>query len=131
MKFNGRTKGDLILIVALVVFGLGALVYNHVVVPRRGQASRVIVEIEGEVVQELSLLRDTEGIRFNSGRGYNVVEIKDGRVRISEANCPDKLCVNTGWREHVGQVIVCLPHHFVIKIEGNADSQSGIDSYAY
>lgn len=131
MKFKDKTKGDLILIVALVAFGLGALIYNHVIVPRRGQASRVVIEIEGEVVQELNLLRNGEGIRFTSQRGYNVVEIKDGKVRISEADCPDQICVNTGWREHVGQVIVCMPHHFVVKIEGSADPQSGVDSYAY
>lgn len=46
--------------------------------------------------------------------GYNIVEIADGQVRISEADCPDKTCVNTGFLS--GDIpIVCLPHKLVIK----------------
>ena len=60
--------------------------------------------------------RNTAPLRFETERGFNVVEMRDEQVRVAEADCPDLLCVNTGWRRHVGQVIVCLPHYFVVRI---------------
>lgn len=47
--------------------------------------------------------------------GYNIVEIKDGKICISEADCPDKTCVKTGVLRSEGVPIVCLPHKLVIK----------------
>ena len=60
MKFKGKVKGDLLLVVVLVIIGVSVLLYNQVIVPKKGQATRVIVEIEGEVVQELDLGKDID-----------------------------------------------------------------------
>lgn len=132
MKFEGKVKGDLILVVVLILIGLGALLYYQVIVPKRqGPGTKVIVEIEGQVASEFDLSKDLKPLRFDTEHGYNVVEIKDGKVRISEADCPDLLCVNTGWRQHVGQVIVCLPHYFVVKVVGQKGNPADLDGFTY
>jgi hypothetical protein len=131
MKFKGKVKGDLLLVVVLVIIGVSVLLYNQVIVPKKGQATRVIVEIEGEVVQELDLGKDIDQLRFETGYGFNTVEIKDGKVRVADADCPDLLCVHTGWREHVGQLIVCLPHYFVVKIVGDDVNPPELDGFTY
>ena len=57
----------------------------------------------------------------------NTVEIKDGKIRVSEAECPDKTCVRTGWLSFSAMPIVCLPNHLIIEF---ADENSEIDALA-
>ena len=43
----------------------------------------------------------------------NIIEIKDGKIRMQSADCPDKVCVNSGW---LGSLpIVCLPNKLIIE----------------
>lgn len=130
MNFKGKLKGDFILVVVLVLIGLAVLFYNQVIVPQQGVAAKVHVEIEGQVVRELDLAKDIV-VEFETKQGFNVVEIKDKQVRVADADCPDLLCVNTGWRKHVGQVIVCLPHYFVVKIVGDESNPAELDGFTY
>ena len=47
---------------------------------------------------------------------YNVIEIKDKKIRCIDSNCPDKICVNHGFlnEEIDNDMIVCAPHRLVI-----------------
>ena len=56
--------------------------------------------------------------------GTNVLVIENHQARVSEANCPDKLCVNQGRIKGAGQMIVCLPNKLTVTIEGVS---SGVD----
>ena len=47
---------------------------------------------------------------------YNILVIKNGQVSVSEASCPDQICVHHKKIEHEGESIVCLPHKFVVTI---------------
>ncbi|NMB00699.1 MAG: NusG domain II-containing protein [Firmicutes bacterium] len=131
MKSKGKVKGDFILVVVLILMGIGGLFYNQVIVPRRGLGTRVFIEIDGKVIREFNLSQDTAPTRFETEHGYNVVEVADGQVRVSDADCPDLLCVHTGWRRHAGQVIVCLPHYFVVRIVGDDVSSGELDGFTY
>ena len=131
MNSEGKVKGDLVLIVVLLLIGVGAFVYNQVVLPKRAPGNKVLIEIEGKVVRELDMARDAAPIRFETEHGYNIVEIRDGQVRVSDADCPDQICVHTGWRRHVGQVIVCLPHYFVVRIMGDEGALDELDGFTY
>lgn len=55
---------------------------------------------------------------------YNLLEFKDGAVRIKEANCGDQVCIRQGWIYKDGQTIVCLPHKLVVEIK---DQTGGAD----
>ena len=131
MKPQGKLKGDFILIVVIVLIGLGVLVYNQIAAPKSGPGTSVVVEIEGEVVSEFKLSADLAPQRIETTHGYNVLEIDGGQVRVVDADCPDRLCVHTGWRQHAGQVIVCLPHYFVVKIVGDSDDHGNLDGFTY
>ncbi len=131
MKSKAKVKGDFILIVVLMFMGVVALIYNQVIVPRRGQGTAVVVEIDGKVINEFDLAKDMADVRFETENGFNVIEIKDRHVRVSEADCPDLLCVHTGWRQHIGQVIVCLPHYFVVRIVGSEANPGSLDGFTY
>ena len=63
---------------------------------------------------------DTNGtFTVRTDLGTNVIEIKDGKVYVSEADCPDKLCVKQGPISKAGETIVCLPHKLVVRITSN------------
>ena len=44
---------------------------------------------------------------------------------MSEANCPDHICVRQGKIHYTGQVITCLPNRLTVTIEGGEDG--GVD----
>jgi hypothetical protein len=46
--------------------------------------------------------------------------VEGKRIRMKEANCPDKICVRQGWIEKPGDSIVCIPGEIIIRIEGAA-----------
>lgn len=56
---------------------------------------------------------------------YNTILIEPGRIRISDASCPDQLCVHQGWISHRSVPLVCLPNQVVIQIQGGGD---GVDT---
>lgn len=52
--------------------------------------------------------------------GPDSIEVKDEAIRVRYANidnCPDQICVRTGYISKPGPSIVCLPHQVVITVE--------------
>lgn len=52
--------------------------------------------------------------------GKSIVEIDQGKVRMVNSPCPEKVCGHAGWISKKGQTIVCLPNHVVIRIDGKS-----------
>ena len=77
---------------------------------------------DGQVVGTYSL-QQPRTLRYESqDGGYNIVVIADGKVRVSEASCPDQVCVDQGWIPDGTVPVVCPPNRLVIQIEGGGDS---------
>ncbi|MDO4749855.1 MAG: NusG domain II-containing protein [Eubacteriales bacterium] len=86
-----------------------------------GSVARVYVK--GELIREIDLDTVVTPYSFevNSEYGTNTVSVAHGAIAISDANCPDLVCVKQG-EIHDGAVpIICMPHRLVIKIEGAFD----------
>ena len=43
---------------------------------------------------------------------------QNGRIRFYSSDCPDQICVNSGFLGRVGQTAACLPNQTIIVIEG-------------
>ena len=54
--------------------------------------------------------------------GYNTVVVQDHAIAITEADCPDHICVQSGFITQPGATTVCLPHKVMIEVR-SADSQ--------
>ena len=80
---------------------------------------RVRVTINGDKVAEYLLNND---ITVSLNGGTNTLIIKDGKARISEADCPDKVCVSQGWVSRMGECITCLPNKLVVEVIKSSDS---------
>lgn len=71
----------------------------------------------------LPLWQDGE-YRAESDLGYNIIEVKDGRVHVKESDCKNQVCVQSGWSSIDGQLITCLPHRLVIEVVTSEDEAS-------
>ena len=56
---------------------------------------------------------------FDTSYGTNTVVVEGGEIRVSEADCPDKICVNMGGVSRSGETITCLPHKLVIEVHND------------
>lgn len=61
--------------------------------------------------------------------GSNLIEVRPGAIGIIDADCPDKLCVLTGFADSTLLPIVCLPHRLVIQL--STDRQTMPDGISY
>ena len=114
-------RGDVYLIGGCL---LAALVCCGLWLGLRKQGGAVIVEQEGRETARYALDEDRT-VRIEGEGGYNTLVIEGGQVWLSEADCPNLLCVKMGKIRYAGQSIVCLPHRLAVRIVGGA---SGLDA---
>ena len=84
---------------------------------RQAPATMVNVYQNGELIETIDLSAGAQvySLAIECEAGINVITVENGRVRVSEADCPDKLCVLQGWVSGGATPIVCLPHRLVIE----------------
>ena len=87
-----------------------------------------VLELDCEKL-DLDRVAEEYEIEIGSGDGdRNVVTVKPGMICVSSADCPEQICVNTGWAsKDQPYPIVCMPHDLVIRIvgaDGEADAEA-------
>lgn len=113
-------KIDLILICSAIIIGV---IISLIYFTSQRAGDLVIVKLDNRIIRTYSLNVDMTEIIEVDGQAYNTITISDGVVYVSDANCPDKLCMNKGQISSIGQSIVCLPHKLVVTVEGDKDSE--------
>ena len=83
------------------------------------EASRAQITSDGKLIRVVDLSIDQE-FTVNSEDGYNVVIVRDGKIAVTEASCPDHYCMARGFCNK-GAQIVCLPNRLVIEFLGEAE----------
>ncbi len=109
-------KRDIILIASVLLIALALFL---VVELTKEVGARVIVRVDGEEVAEYSL---TANGTYPLNSGTNILVIEDGRAWLSDADCPDKLCVHQGKISRTGEVITCLPNKLTVTVYGAEES---------
>ena len=100
----------------------------------RGRPSGHIANVyqDGICIRSVDLSKVKEGYTFtvkDDAGHQNTVEVQPGRIRVASANCPDRICVNTGWLSKGITPIVCMPARLIIRLEyESAAEESGIDA---
>lgn len=110
MKKNDLILTGIVLLVALLAFFSWRLFFH-------GEGGKAVVSVDGQVVKELPLDKDTEYLITTSDGETNLLVIEGGEAYVREASCPDTVCVRTGKIKNEGEMIVCLPHKLIITIE--------------
>ncbi len=122
MKRLGIKKGDIAIILALL---LAAALFFCAVFFFSPKGKTVKIEVDSKTVASLPLDENrVYNVEIN-GKTTNTVEIKDKRVCVLSADCPDKICVKHRKIEKSGESIICLPNRVVVSIEGEQTEVDG------
>lgn len=120
-------KKDVIFI--FTVFILVAVIALWITFSGRNQGGTVTITIDGDIFTVVPLNKDCEiEITDDSGQVTNYLVIKDGIADVTDATCPDKLCVNQKAIRYNHESIICLPNKVVVTI--SSDESDDIDVIA-
>lgn len=117
-------KNKMLMIVIVVIFLLG--VGGSVLVLFSGAKSTVDILSDGKKIESVALSSSPDRTITVEYEGRtNTIEIKDGRIRVIDADCPDHTCMRMGYLESAALPIVCLPNHLVITF---SDESPAVDA---
>ncbi len=80
---------------------------------------------DGQLLQTIPLSRVQQTYNFTltaTGGGSNTVEVSPGGIAITQADCPDQICVMQGRITDSLLPITCLPHRLVIELKPETPS---------
>ena len=86
------------------------------------------VTVDGKIYGTYPLDKDEEISIQKDGKTTNLLVIRDGKADVTEADCPDKLCVHQKAISKTNETIVCLPNKVVVQVIGAGESE--LDSIA-
>lgn len=116
-----RTRTWILLLSAVCLALIGLLILQK----RNAKPARIAeVYLDGELYRTIDLSED--GVyRIESERGWNELTVRDGKLAVTAASCPDEDCVRCGW-QNSGPPITCLPNRMTVRFVGSA-SADGVD----
>lgn len=115
-------KRDIVLAAVLLILGItGVLIVKYGL--KSGNTADIY--IDDKLVQTIDMSVDDE-YTFQTDKGSNTVEVRNGAVRMKSADCPDKVCVRMGTKNRNGETITCLPHKLVIEVHGGQEQEVDI-----
>ena len=110
----------------ILIFGaILALCLLLVLLPTQNAPSELARIKYGSKTTTVDLRMDQEMVFESADGGYNAVTVKDGKIAVTEANCPDQYCVRQGFCNS-GEQIVCLPHKLVISFIGESEIDGAV-----
>lgn len=101
-------KGDIVIILSVLLL---ALVSSVLIFTGVKTGTTVTVKENNELVYTGSLF-DNKVIRLDG----NTVEIKNGKVSVTQADCKNQICVNHKAITEKGESIICLPNKVIAEI---------------
>ena len=106
------------LLAAVLVICLGL----SVVLLLPGEAAEFAeIYSRGKLLRTVDLRIEQEFTVDTPSGGHNVVAVRDGKIAVTEANCPDHYCMERGFCNS-GSHIVCLPNQLVIQFGGGEET---------
>ena len=114
-KIYTTTSADYAL--AAIILVLFAAPLLSMIAPAAVPGTAMIYK-DNVIVKEVSLSRDS-----TTKIGAMEFEVKAGKIRVSESDCKNHVCMQEGWISNPGQSIVCLPNHVIVEIP--ADHENG------
>ena len=111
-----KTRGWILVLAVILAACIGLSIWF---LKPRGGASAVEIWSDGVLIDTWSL-SVPQSLTVGYADGYNVVTVKNGKVAVTEATCPDHYCMKRGFCDS-GAQIVCLPNRLVLKFVGSQE----------
>ncbi|MFZ3132029.1 MAG: NusG domain II-containing protein [Desulfosporosinus sp.] len=130
MNIRMSKKGDLVLIVCIVIIAGLTLAWNTYSSSSSSDAITAVITQDGKVIKSINLntVNSLAYVNINNHGIQQVIVAEKRRIRFLESNCRDKTCVKTGWLTETGDKAVCMPSATIITIVGD---HKDIDSITY
>lgn len=118
-----KTKTWILLIAAIAAVCLGLSIF--LLLPG-DDAVYAEISSGGKIVRTVNLRIDQQFTVVGETGGSNTVTVRDGRIAVTAADCPDHYCMERGFCSS-GTPIVCLPNRLVIQFQGeqSVDAAAG------
>lgn len=119
-------KKRVVAVVAVIVLLVGASVASIIYMKsgKNDGSKTAYIYRDNELLRTVSLddVKNPYTFRIEYGDGeYNDILVENGKIKIADASCPDKLCVNMGYISEPLMPITCLPNHLVIRIVNDGE----------
>ena len=118
-------KYDLIIIIGLLLISL-LFSFLAFKVKDKGQGDFLLIEVDGKEYGKYPLNVDKKIEVKTKNKAYNIIEIKNGKVKMLKANCRDLICTHMPAISDSGQTIVCLPHRLILEVK-NYNNKNEVD----
>lgn len=118
----------LVAVTAIVALGINRHQTDKVIENSSGLTA--IITVEGERYKAVPLTEERHTIVVETERGKNTIAFYDHGVAAQSADCPDHVCVHTGFIHRPGEIIACLPNRVIIEIEGETETEGAMDAIA-
>ncbi len=105
-----KTKTWIVLLSALLVLSLAG---SFFLLRPQSAATHAEITSPGSGTKIVDLRIDDSFYVFTPSGGHNLITIRDGKIAVTEATCPDHYCMERGFCDS-GTPIVCLPNKLVI-----------------
>jgi hypothetical protein len=111
--------GDFIIAIIMVALALG--LWGLAARQSAQSAAAVVLLRDGQLVRAWSATELAAGGEqaFSSHGLHYTFEWRDGRIRFAKADCPDQVCVLSGWVGRRGSIAACVPGGLVLKAADN------------
>ena len=120
--------GDFVVFLTILI--LAAVSFFLVSAKPSGGKLTAVVTQNGSELYRIGLEEVTGRIELEIGGTYQELLVaENGRIRFEKADCPDQICVNTGWISRPGQVAVCVPAGVIVKITGDGGKEEEVDIF--
>ena len=123
-KLYGRY--DLLLFAVLIAAAVIIAVIYYIIAGHSANSAVCEISADGKVVQSVNLAEpDCE---FTLTQNPNIrFSVKNHAIAFIASDCPDKICVKTGYISRAGQTAACLPNRVIIRITSKESGGDGAD----
>ena len=109
------SKKKLALVITAAALAIASAVLAAVFLSLPSGKHTAEITSDGKVIRTIELhTAPDEVFTVESAHGTNTVTVKNGTISVTEASCPDKICVDHGELRTEMLPIVCLPNKLII-----------------
>ena len=112
-----KTKIWIIVLAAVTVLSCGGY---FILKTTAGAGSIADIYVDGQLYKKVNIADVSEpyDIEITTEFGSNTVHVDKGCICVTDADCPDHICIASGKLYQSGMSIICMPHRLVITVEG-------------
>lgn len=120
MNLKFLKKSDVALIIVLLIISAICLLPKYL---SKSDSLTAVILKDGQEIERIDLGLVTEEYEIDlECTPKATITVGPNYIFYSYAECPDKLCVNTGKLTHAGDTAACIPSKTLVVLEGEKSS---------